>query len=369
MPESFGTEEVHQFVGMVQLNAIPHSPKFGIITLVRQRVFYCGFFFTTFLQLFLFVGYTTILFVASVCAGHVIEACTHSLASDCSHFARFGKRRFGCDCSVAIFVTLDAGEVMRNLTIAGYNFVHVVETIDNPARSLDVWVDWFFRKKFTVFLFQPEFVKAKSGRAIQPHKMVASQKNECFCSRLCGLLGRVYQISHFWNDSFWSSNDEVVVVVQLTLFVCLFAHTVAVYGRRHCCHRQHWSFVSRFVFSLLSGRRLYQKEEYGVVPSLVHSRQATRCWFGATDHSLQRVRRRWEKVCVFVPRATIVSRTCCWTVPRSGQSALEVCRFCYRQNQNSILLATLAWLCLNRRCKCLKISCSCWPKSWLTKTQ
>ena len=112
-----------QFADMVQLATLPHAAKFGIVTLATQRQY-------------LLPAYALATSIRATRSSlPLIALLSHELAHD----------------------------AMRNLTIAGFHFVHVVERIDNPARALD-----------------PDAVKQQTGRAIQPHKMDVFTKFRVF---------------------------------------------------------------------------------------------------------------------------------------------------------------------------------------------
>lgn len=114
-----------QFNGMVQLNSLPHQRKFAIVTLATQRQY-------------LLPSYALGMSLrATRTMWPLIALLSQELAHD--------------------------NDVLQNLTIAGYNFIHVVDRIDNPARALD-----------------PIVVKKETGRSIQPHKMDVFTKFRIF---------------------------------------------------------------------------------------------------------------------------------------------------------------------------------------------
>jgi alpha-N-acetylglucosamine transferase len=120
-------EAVHQFSHMRQLNPIPHSPKFAIVTLVTQ-------------------------------ADYLLPAYALGMS------LRLQRTVWPTVAVLSRALASDA-DVIQNLTIAGFNFVHVVDTIENPARYLP-----------------PERVAAlrAAGKSMQAHKMDVFTKLRVF---------------------------------------------------------------------------------------------------------------------------------------------------------------------------------------------
>lgn len=122
-----GVVEVHQFAHMRQLNAIPHCPKFAIVTLATQPEY----------------------LIPAYALGTSLRA----------------QRTVWPTVALLSRALAANSEVLANLTIAGFNFIHVVETIDNPARQLT-----------------PERVAELKahGKSIQAHKMDVFTKLRIF---------------------------------------------------------------------------------------------------------------------------------------------------------------------------------------------
>jgi alpha-N-acetylglucosamine transferase len=118
-------DSMPQFAAMTQLNAVAHVPKFAVVTLATQRAY-------------------------------LIPA--YALATS----LRATRSVWPLIALVSNALSRDA-DVVRNLTLAGFTFMHVVDTIDSPARVLDA-----------------PTVKKETGRAIQPHKMEVFTKFRVF---------------------------------------------------------------------------------------------------------------------------------------------------------------------------------------------
>jgi alpha-N-acetylglucosamine transferase len=120
-------EQAHQFAHMRQLNAIPHCPKFAIVTLATQPEY----------------------LIPAYALGTSLRA----------------QRTVWPTVALLSRALAANADVVANLTIAGFNFIHVVDTIDNPARQLT-----------------PERVAElrAHGKSIQPHKMDVFTKLRIF---------------------------------------------------------------------------------------------------------------------------------------------------------------------------------------------